>query len=423
MGENKRIGLREVNALQPGKILWDSAIGGFGARRQTDKVSYLLKYRTAEGRQRWQTIGTHGSPWTPETARKEALRLLGEVTKGSDPAAEKVTAREALSVAELCNQYLTDAEAGRILARGGRSKKASTVAADQGRINGHIIPLLGKLAVRAVTKQDVERMMHAIASGQTAKTTKGKARAVSRITGGKGVATRTIGLLGAIFTYAVDRRLRSDNPAHRIRKFAENKKERRLSDAEYALLGNGLRLAEGQVWAPAVAALRFLSLTGWRSGEAIGLRWRDIDMARRTATLPDTKTGKSLRPLSNSACDLLASLPRGNDDALVFMPSKGATVMSGFKKFARRIIAMAELPADITPHVLRHSFASLAADLEYGESTIGALIGHKSQSITGRYVHAADAVMLAAADAVARRTCELMGEAMQSAEIVPMKRA
>jgi integrase len=66
------------------------------------------------------------------------------------------------------------------------------------------------------------------------------------------------------------------------------------------------------------------------------------------------------------------------------------------------------LSVDVTPHVLRHSFASLASDLGYSEPTIAALIGHKGHTITSRYVHAADAVLLAAADTVADRTMALM---------------
>jgi len=83
--------------------------------------------------------------------------------------------------------------------------------------------------------------------------------------------------------------------------------------------------------------------------------------------------------------------------------------MLGFKKFAGRIVADAKLPTDITPHILRHSFASLAADLGYSEPTIGALIGHKSRSVTARYMHSADAVLLAAADNVATETAVRMG--------------
>ena len=79
-----------------------------------------------------------------------------------------------------------------------------------------------------------------------------------------------------------------------------------------------------------------------------------------------------------------------------------------------RIAKLGDLPADITPHVLRHSFASLAADLGYNEPTIASLLGHKTHSITSRYVHSADAVLLAAADAVANATMKLMAKPIGS---------
>jgi integrase len=116
-----------------------------------------------------------------------------------------------------------------------------------------------------------------------------------------------------------------------------------------------------------------------------------------------------MRPLSQSVCDVLKNLPRIAGDR-VFPASRGGpeTVLH-FKKFWPRIAKIAALPTDITPHVLRHSFASLAADLGYSDPTIAALVGHKGRTTTSRYTHAADAVLLAAADAVADRTSELMG--------------
>ena len=58
--------------------------------------------------------------------------------------------------------------------------------------------------------------------------------------------------------------------------------------------------------------------------------------------------------------------------------------------------------------MLRHSFASLAADLGLNEPTIASLLGHKTHSITSRYMHSADVVLLAAADAVANATMKLV---------------
>jgi integrase len=91
--------------------------------------------------------------------------------------------------------------------------------------------------------------------------------------------------------------------------------------------------------------------------------------------------------------------------------------MSGFKKLWKRIAKLGELPTDVTPHVLRHSFASLAADLGYSEPVIAALVGHQGRSTTSRYLHSADAVLLAAADAIANRTGELMAEAKEAVVI------
>jgi integrase len=413
MAERTRIGLRNVRALRPGETAWDSAVAGFGARRQSgDAVAYILKYRTEDERQRFHTIGRHGSPWTPDLAREEARRLLGEVAKGGDPAADKQAKRRAETVTELCDLYWADVEAGRLLTRRRTPKKPSTMLSDKGRIDKHIKPLLGSLKVAAVTREDVEDFMHDVAGGKTAARAKtGKKRGLSNVRGGIGTASRTVGLLGAIFSYAVRHRMRADNPVHGVMRPADGKRERRLSEAEYAALGNALRAAVAQsIWPPAVAVARFLTLTGWRSGEAMGLRWAEIDLPRRTARLMDTKTGESIRPLSVAACDVLRGVSRGGD--LVFQAARGDGRMTGFPKMWTRIARLGDLADDITPHVLRHSFASLAGDLGYSEPTIAALVGHKGHSITRRYIHAADAVLLAAADAVAQRTADLMDDSL-----------
>jgi integrase len=423
MATRQRVGLREVRNLQPNQIVWDTAVPGFGARRQrSEAVSYFLFYRNKEGRQRWFTIGRHGAPWTPETAREEAKRLLGEVAHKADPAAEKRSKRNAKTVAELCDLYLADAKAGRLLTRRVQ-KKASTLAIDAGRIERHIKPLLGRRAVSDVTRDDVEAFMHDVAAGKTAGSVKSdKKRGLARVRGGKGAANRAVGLLGAIFTYAVRARLRSDNPAHGIMRPPDGRRDRRLTEDEYLCLGGALKAANAAGVRPAaIAAARFLAVTGWRSGEALSLRWDDIDLPRRTAKLRDTKTGVSFRPLSHAACDVLVATERSG--VLVFRATRGGedVVLSSFKRLFKKILMLGDLSADITPHTLRHSFTSLAADLNYSEPAIAALVGHKGRSVTSRYIHSADAVLLAAADEIAERTLELMGEARRDADVIALR--
>jgi integrase len=416
-GGRRKIGLREVRALEPGQEIWDAAVTGFGARRQRGAaVAYVLMYRTRAGRLRRYTIGRHGAPWTPETAREEARRLLGVVAQGGDPAGEKRAARETLTVADLCDRYLADAAAGRLLTRHGRTKKQRTLDADRGRIAGHVKPLLGRLPVTAVTHTDIERFMHDVAEGKTAATARVSVHGVSRVRGGRTAAARTLGLLGAVFARAVKDGLMPDNPVRHVVRFADGKRQRRLSDAEFAALGGALRRGEAEgIWPPALACARFLALTGWRKGEAVLLRWSEIDLARRTARLPDTKTGASMRPLPNAACAILRGLPRLGER--VFPASRGTMPMR-FDKHWRRIAKAAGLPADVTPHTLRHSFVSVGNDLDYSDSTVGALVGHRTATMTGRYTHHADAVLLAAADAVADRIAELMGDARPAGVVV-----
>jgi integrase len=95
--------------------------------------------------------------------------------------------------------------------------------------------------------------------------------------------------------------------------------------------------------------------------------------------------------------------------------------MTGFPKLWARIAKLATLPEDVTPHILRHSFASIAADLGFSELTIAALIGHKKASVTSKYAHHADAVLLQAADAVSDRIAEFLGDAQPAGAVVPFK--
>lgn len=107
----QKITKRAVDQLSPHKrdlFLWDSDVVGFGIRcRRSGAKHYVLKMRTG-GRQRWMTIGRHGSPWTPDAARTGALRLLGLKAAGKDPASERDRQKGVITVAELGARFLAD---------------------------------------------------------------------------------------------------------------------------------------------------------------------------------------------------------------------------------------------------------------------------------------------------------------------------
>jgi hypothetical protein len=101
----QRITKSLVDRLKSGCTVWDNDCRGFGVRRQVRDASYILKVRV-HGRQRFLTIGKHGAPWTPESARMRARRLLGEIAEGKDPAAVRDAQRVVPNFKEFSDRYL-----------------------------------------------------------------------------------------------------------------------------------------------------------------------------------------------------------------------------------------------------------------------------------------------------------------------------
>lgn len=122
--------------------------------------------------------------------------------------------------------------------------------------------------------------------------------------------------------------------------------------------------------------------------------------ASRRIDFPDTKSGPKVRPIGKAALDLLlASIAANGEDAeWIFPADRGTGHYVGLPKALARIAARAKI-SGITPHMLRHTFASIAADLGFSELTIAGLLGHSAGSVTSGYVHL-DTALVTAADRV-----------------------
>jgi hypothetical protein len=309
-----KITKRVVDALKPagGKdvFIWDSELRGFGVRmKPSGAASFLIQYRILQGQTRRLTFAKVGT-LTPEEARAKARELLAEVVKGNDPSRDRHKTRQALTVAELSERYMEAARAGLVSTRFGQAKRLSTIAIDEGRISRHIVPLIGSRIASSLTRHDVQRMADDIAVGKTAAVIKTKPRGVSRVTGGAGNATRIVGLLGGIFTWAEKRGLVSGaNPCHGLELRADGAEDRMLSSEELVHLGKVLHKHKADAPLP-VAALRLIALTGLRRAEAYGLRWNEIDFEGSCVRLGETKSGRSMRAIGTAAVEHLRSLLR-----------------------------------------------------------------------------------------------------------------
>jgi hypothetical protein len=160
---------------------------------------------------------------------------LTAVAKGEDPSADRHATRADMTVSEVCDWYLEQAEAGRILGRNRRPIKGSTLHMDRSRIETHIKPLLGSRLVSGLTLRDIEGMQADIAAGKSARGRK-KGRG-GRSTGGAGVASRTIGTLRGLLGHAARLKIIGGNPAEGVRQLAGERRQRRLSDDELRHLG------------------------------------------------------------------------------------------------------------------------------------------------------------------------------------------
>ena len=397
-----KITKRVVDAAKPGekdRLIWDTDVRGFGLKvTKGGGRIYVLQYRMG-GRgspSRRYTLGAHGSPWTPDTARKEAVRLLAEIRAGRDPMEQRQTDRDQITIAELCDVYV---------AEGCGHKKPRTLAADSGRITAHIKPLLGKKRLNKLTRADVERLLRDVKAGKTAVTTPaGEKRPQGRqASGGAGVAGQCVMLLSAMLSFAVTRGWRADNPATGVKKPPIRKMERFLSQQEIARLAEAINAEAARNGNPYPgAAIKLLMLTGCRRSEVLSLRWSHVDFERACLFLPDSKTGKKTVYLNAPALAVLQSLPRLEGNPHVFPGDRQGAEYKTIDKVWYRVRDVAGLPG-LRLHDLRHTFASIGAIGGLGLPVIGAMLGHHDTATTARYAHLSADPIRAANEAIGAR--------------------
>lgn len=366
------------------RVEWDGQIPGFGVRITAAKViSFVLNY-SIHGRERRYTIG-RWPEWSADAARDEALELRRGIGEGKDPLHEKMLSRSERTVSDLAKEYLErHAEV---------HKRASTLRNDRAMLTGLIEPHIGQLSLSAVGRRDIEAL-HQSLKGTPYR------------------ANRVLSLLSSMFNKAVDWGWLLVNPARKIRRFHEDRREAWLTADQLTALDKAL----DDYGKDSAEAIRLLILTGSRENEVLGAEWDQFDLERGIWTKPShhTKEKKTEHvPLSSAALLVLKRMAEKKRDKFLF-PGRSGTKTGQSTKKARRSIRrpwvqacrMAGLATPYTIqgkrkeltrwrpivriHDLRHTFASHLVSRGASLPVVGRLLGHTLPSTTARYAHLAD---------------------------------
>jgi integrase len=355
---------RVVDTAEPGAkdaFLWDSELRGFGLKvTPAGGKSYILQYRAGRGRgspTRRVTIGKHGSPWTPTTARREALRLLGQVAAGDDPASERKAARQPKSAPNT-----VVAVAAEWLKRDQSSKRRLPEVTRI--LDRDVLPAIGGTPIEELRKRDVIQLVDAIMDR------------------GSGImANRTLAIIKRMLTWAASRDIVDSNIAQFIEPpAAEIRRDRVLKDAELVDVYHAAEAMGG----PYGAGVKLLLLTGARRDEIFGLREDELNLDAAAISLPASRTknaeGRTI-PLSPQAVAILEAMPRLAGPFL--LSASGERPWCDFPRSKRNLDKWLPSMKPWVLHDLRRSVATGLQKLGVKLEVIEAVLGHISGSRRG----------------------------------------
>jgi integrase len=377
-------------------------VTGFGVRvaaRSTKNPvgvkAFVFTYRF-KGHVRTITIGRLGA-WTVLAARNHAKDLRRQVDTGADPMANRDAERGAPTMGELFRRYLVEYAL--------RKKKLSSVREDWGLIHGGKFRFDGKtlgkpddpfsgvlgkffhkMPIEDVTHADVMRFHGALHERPYR-------------------ANRALACLSKVMNLAEKWGLRAlnSNPCRHIEKYKEEVRKRYLKHDELTALSKVLDDAKpmfnkaGEDVKPMVAAAIKLALyTGCRISEVLDLQWDNIDTRSGVATLEDAKAGARYVQLPTPALRVLAEL--GTSEGRVF----GDLNYDAVEKRWRRIRKDAGF-SDARIHDCRHTVGTYAGKSGTNAFIVKDLLGHKTLSMTDRYVGQYDDPVKAASEAVSKQ--------------------
>lgn len=456
---------RAVDAAGPGDWRWDGGtrgVAGFGLRvTPAGCKTFVFSYRNAHGTSRLMKLGRYPA-LTVDDARELAKKRSQQVAHGNDPLEDRKALKSAPTMADLAEEYLGTYAASKRLAPG-------TVAAAR-IVLGYALPSLGKLRVAEATKEHVlkarakvradgveaaklntDERAKALREAKAVLETTRKALTQAELDGGKvgrlrmmlgkrerevvrlarlasraddwaasgraGVqqANRLVAVLSAMFSLAIDKGWRTDNPCDRIKKEREDERWRNLSEDEVARLLTACdeyaaENLDDSTAQGAADAIRLLLFSGARLREVLGAEWRQFDLERGMWEKPSAHTKVRRQhwlELDGPALDLLREMHGRRAHARYLFPGDPHKGRAGkqspqavsalikprydLRRPWARIVELARLE-DVRLHDLRRTMGSFMLSSGAPLAAVGKALGHTQARTTARYAHLAPSV-------------------------------
>ncbi len=341
----------------------------------------------AYGKRRYATLGRSDEGWDRRRAERELRHVLADVERGiwrpvePDPVPDK-------DPDPTFHEFASEWYAG--LKHEGL--RETTLADYQWQLSSHLLPFFAGHPLSEITIEQVDRY-------RREKVREGRLSPTS--------INKTITRLGQILEVAVERGLIPRNPAKvggKRRKLKTRKPERSYLDrgdqieslldaaGELDRIGRGPRVRR--------LLLATLIFAGLRLGEALALRWRDVDLAAGRLRVIDSKTDAGVREvellplLREELATHKAGCRNPSGGALVFATGTGGAqnpsnvrnrILTGSVKLAnerREQAGLGPLPQGLTPHSLRRTFISLLLAAGEDPPYVMRQVGHSDPRVT-----------------------------------------
>lgn len=387
------------------------------ARTWKSGRGFALRF-LAYGERRYVTLGAEHDGWTRRKAQIELENILADVRRGiwipPDRRRKEASSAEEPEAAVRFHEFASKHVQARRLEVSERMHEFETWALAQ-----HLLPYFARWPVadldieavddyRGYKVQQALKRREAIEKGEPLRD--GNGRLLKPLSASS--INTTIDVLQSILAVAVERQLLDSNPAagrrRRLRKRAKRPVHLDNVHQIQALLDAAAELDRDPRWqiSDRRANVATLVLGGPRASELTHALWRDVDLANGRMKIGRSKTEAGLREihllplLRDELAAHKARSPRTGPDDLVFPHGRGGIrdVANLRERVLRPVLARADallaargqspLPLGVTPHKLRHTFASVLVACGEDPTSVMAQLGHTDPKFTLRvYSH------------------------------------